>query len=244
MSGSTERRGDRLQWGILGTGRIARAFASALQVSHTGRLVAAGSRTAEAAAKFAADFGGIRAHASYEALLADPAVQAVYIGTPHDSHAGLTIRAAQAGKHILCEKPLALSRAQADRAVAAARMHGVFLMEAFMYRCHPQTAKVAELIRGGAIGEVRLIQSAFCFNRPVDPAHRLFNRELGGGGILDIGCYPASVARFVAGAAEGRPFAEPVEFHGTGCVHPVAGVDVLAAATTSTRVWIVSLQRP
>lgn len=222
---------DKLQWGILSTGRIARWFATALATSRTGRLVAVGSRTAEAAAKFAADFGGIRTHASYDALLADPAVQAVYIGTPHDSHAELTIRAAKAGKHILCEKPLALSRAQAARAVAAARENNVFLMEAFMYRCHPQTAKLAELVRSGVIGELRLISAVFCFNRPLETTHRLLNRALGGGGILDIGCYPASIARLVAGAAQGKAFAEPVELHGTGRLHPVTQVDVLAAAT-------------
>lgn len=222
---------EKLQWGILSTGRIARLFATALATSRTGRLVAVGSRTREAAEKFAADFGGIKAHASYEALLADPAVQVVYIGTPHDSHAELCIRAAQAGKHILCEKPLALSRAEAARAVAAAHEHKVFLMEAFMYRCHPQTAKLAELVRSGAVGELRLITAVFCFNRPVNPALRLYNRALGGGGILDIGCYPVSLARLVAGAAQGLPFADPVEFFGTGRIHPVAQVDEQAAAT-------------
>lgn len=222
---------DKLRWGILSTGRIAKWFATALATSRTGRLVAVGSRTGDAAAKFAADHPGIRAHASYDALLADPEVQVIYIGTPHDSHADLCIRAARAGKHILCEKPLALSRAQAERAVTAAREHGVFLMEAFMYRCHPQTAKLAELVCTGAIGELRLISAVFCFNRPVDPALRLYNRALGGGAILDIGCYPVSIARLVAGAAQGRAFADPVEFHGTGRVHPVAKVDEQAAAT-------------
>src|SRR4051812_39069074 len=221
----------KLNWGILSTGRIARWFATALATARTGRLVAVGSRTAEAAAKFAADYDGIRAHASYEALLADPEVQVVYIATPHDSHADLCVRAARAGKHILCEKPLALSRVQAERAVAAAREHGVFLMEAFMYRCHPQTARVAELVRSGAIGELRLISAVFSFNRPVNPALRLYDRALGGGAILDIGCYPVSIARWVAGAAIGQSFAEPVEFHGTGRLHPVAQVDELAAAT-------------
>jgi predicted dehydrogenase len=221
----------KLNWGILSTGRIARIFATALAGSRTGRLVAVGSRTAEAAGRFAADFGGITAHASYEALLADPAVSAVYIATPHTSHAELCIRAARAGKHILCEKPLALSHAEAAEAVAAARRHRVFLMEAFMYRCHPQTAKLAELVRAGAVGELRLVTAVFCFNRPVDPKHRLHNRAIGGGAILDIGCYPASIARLVAGAAGGRGFAEPVEFHGTGRIHPVAQVDELAAAT-------------
>lgn len=221
----------KLNWGILSTGRIARTFATALATSRTGRLVAVGSRTAEAAGKFAADFGGITAHASYEALLADPAVSAVYIATPHDSHVELCILTAEAGKHILCEKPLALNHADAARAVAAARKHKVFLMEAFMYRCHPQTAKLAELVHGGAIGELRLISAMFCFNRPVDPKLRLYNRALGGGAILDIGCYPASIARLVAGAAEGKPFAEPVGFHGTGRIHPAAQVDEQAAAT-------------
>jgi len=206
-------------------------WAPGLAPSRTGRLVAVGSRTEEAAGKFAADFGGITAHASYEALLADPAVSAVYIGTPHDSHAELCVRAAQAGKHILCEKPLALNHADAARAVAAAREHKVFLMEAFMYRCHPQTAKLAELVRSGAVGELRLISAGFCFTRPRNPGPPLYNRTLGGGAILDIGCYPVSIARLVAGAAAGRAFAEPVEFHGTGRIHPVARVDEQAAAT-------------
>lgn len=221
----------RLNWGILSTGRIARVFATALATSRTGRLVAVGSRTADAAEKFAADFGGIRAHADYDSLLADPAVQAVYIATPHDSHADLCVAAARAGKHILCEKPLALSRRQAERAIAAAREHRVFLMEAFMYRCHAQTARLAELVRSGTIGELRLISAHFFFNRPVNPALRLYNRALGGGAILDIGCYPASIARWIAGAAEGRTVAEPVEFHATGRLHPVAQVDEQAAAT-------------
>ncbi len=222
---------DKLSWGIISTGRIAKVFAAALAASRTGRLVAAGSRTRAAAEKFAADFGGIRAHASYEALLADPEVAAVYIGTPHDSHAALTIAAAAAGKHVLCEKPLALNHADAARAVAAARRHGVFLMEAFMYRCHPQTARLADLVRGGAIGELRMIQAVFSFNRPVDPKLRLYNRALGGGAILDIGCYPMSIARLVAGAAAGRPFAEPEKLSGAGRIHPVAQVDEYAAAT-------------
>lgn len=222
---------DQLRWGIISTGRIAKQFATALATSRTGRLVAVGSRTREAGEAFAREFGGIRAHASYTALLADPEVQAVYIGTPHDTHAELSVLAARAGKHVLCEKPLALNRADAARAIAAAREAGVFLMEAFMYRCHPQTAKLAELVRSGAIGEVKFLSSVFCFNRAVDLRSRLFNRSLGGGAILDIGCYPVSIARLVAGAIEGQPFAEPVEFWATGRIHPEARVDELAAAT-------------
>src|SRR5580698_4023165 len=131
----------KLKWGIIGTGSIARKFAHGLAGSKTGQLVAAGSRTIEAAKKFTAEFPAT-AHGSYEALLADPEVQAVYISTPHPMHAEWSIKAAEAGKHILCEKPLALNHADAMAVMEAARSNDVFLMEAFMYRCHPQTAKL------------------------------------------------------------------------------------------------------
>ncbi|MDI1319005.1 MAG: Gfo/Idh/MocA family oxidoreductase, partial [bacterium] len=182
---------------------------------------------------FAADFGGLRAHGSYEALLADPEVTAVYIATPHPSHLEWTRRAAAAGKHILCEKPLALNRAGAQQMVDAARAHQVFLMEAFMYRCHPQTAKLAELVRDGAIGELRAIHANFTVPFKFDPAHRIFNKALGGGAILDLGCYPVSFSRRMAGAAAGRAFAEPLSFHGSGRLNTVTGADEFAAATVA-----------
>ena len=140
--------GAHLRWGILGTGAIANTFATALPQSRTGRLVAVGSRTADSARKFAARHGDGRAHGSYDALLADPEVDAVYIATPHPQHAEWCIRAARAGKHILCEKPITLNHAEAMVVAEAAREAGVFLMEAFMYRCHPQTQRIVELIRG------------------------------------------------------------------------------------------------
>ena len=220
-----------LNWGILATGGIARKFAAALPESRTGRLVAVGSRTAAAAEKFAADHGGIRAHGSYEALLADPEVQAVYIATPHPSHLEWTLRAAAAGKHILCEKPLALNHADAARMIGAARRHRVFLMEAFMYRCHPQTARLAELVAEGTIGELRAIHANFTAPFKFDPAHRIFDKALGGGAILDLGCYPVSVSRRMAGAALGQPFVEPLSFQGTGRLNAITGADEVAAAT-------------
>ena len=219
-----------LNWGILGTGSIAAKFASELPHSSTGRLVAVGSRSAENAAAFVAKFPGIRAHAAYEALLADPEVQAVYISTPHPQHAEWAIAAAQAGKHILCEKPLALNHAEAMVVVEAARRHGVFLMEAFMYRCHPRTEKIAALVREGAVGKVRLIRASFGFAAGYNPESRLYNNALGGGGILDVGCYTTSVARFVAGAATGAAFSDPVEVHGAAIVCET-GVDTVAVAT-------------
>src|SRR5947209_4519922 len=162
----------RLQWGILGTGRIAHIFARGLAASQTGVLIAIGSRTQASADAFGEGVGAVRRHGSYDGLLADPAVQAVYIATPHPMHAEWAIKAAEAGKHILCEKPLALNHAEAMAVIEAALRHDVFLMEAFMYRCHPQTAKLIELIRSGVIGSVRVIQVTFSFHVNVHPGHR------------------------------------------------------------------------
>jgi predicted dehydrogenase len=220
----------KLNWGILTTGMIARKFAADLLQSQTGRLVAVGARHLADAEKFAADFGGARAHGSYADLLADPAVEAVYIGTPHPWHAEWAIRAAAAGKHILCEKPLTLRRADTERVIAAARQHRVLLMEAFMYRLHPQTKQIVELVSNGAIGQLRAIRASFNVRMKFDPAHRMFNRALGGGAILDLGCYPVSFARHIAGAAQQQTFAEPEEFLATGRCHPTAGTDDYATA--------------
>jgi len=222
-----------LQWGILSTGRIARQFATDLRSSRTGRLVAVASRHEADAAAFASEFGDVRAHGSYAALLADPEVQAVYIGTLHPWHAQWAIEAARAGKHVLCEKPLALNLADAQRMIAAAREHGVLLMEAFMYRLHPQTLKIVELVRAGQVGEVRVIRASFNFAADFDPGHRLFNKGLGGGAILDVGCYPMSFARLIAGRASGQNFANPTTLLGVGRIHPVAQTDEFASAVAT-----------
>jgi len=221
----------RLAWGILGTGAIARTFARGLAQSRRGRLVAVGSRTTEKARAFAAEFGGATTHGSYEALLADPAVQAVYIAVPHPDHAAWAIRAAEAGRHILCEKPLGLNQAEGMVMAEAAREHGVLLTEAFMYRFAPQTARILDIVRSGALGEVQTIQATFSFRAGFDPEKRLFNNALGGGGILDVGGYPVSFARLVAGAAEGRAFANPIEVKGSAALNPITGIDDHAAAT-------------
>jgi predicted dehydrogenase/aryl-alcohol dehydrogenase-like predicted oxidoreductase len=219
-----------LRWGIIGTGRIAHTFAEGLARSQTGKLVAIGSRSQESADRFGAEFGVPNCHGSYDALLADSAVEAVYISTPHPFHAQWAIRAAEAGKHILCEKPLTINQAEAMAVVEAAREHDVFLMEAFMYRCHPQTAKLVELIRSGVIGEVGVIQATFSFRAGFNPESRLFKQSLGGGGILDVGCYCTSMARLIAGAATGKDFAEPVEVKGTGQLGE-SGIDDYAIAS-------------
>ena len=219
-----------LSWGILGTGRIAGVFAQQLSQSKTGKLIAVGSRTQASADKFVAEYHVPRGHDTYGALLADSQVQAVYIATPHTLHAEWCIHAAEAGKHILCEKPLTLNHTEAISVVEAARKHNVFLMEAFMYRCHPQTAKLVELLREKVIGEVRIIHASFGFHRDFNPQVRLFKNALGGGGILDVGCYTVSMSRLVAGIATGKSFADPLEVH--GCAHfAPTGVDTWATAS-------------
>ncbi|MFT3829792.1 MAG: Gfo/Idh/MocA family oxidoreductase [Opitutaceae bacterium] len=218
-----------LRWGILGTGMIAHKFAEALRETPSGQLVAVGSRARETAARFAGEVGAGRA-VDYAELIADAEVEAVYVATPHPAHAEWAIAAARAGKHVLCEKPLTLNRCDSERAIAAAREHGVTLMEAFMYRCHPQTAKLVELVRGGAIGQVGMVQAAFGFHCEPQPGHRLFANALGGGGILDVGGYPVSMARLIAGAALGRDFAEPVSIAGAARLHPTEGTDLHATA--------------
>ncbi len=220
-----------LRWGILSTGNIASVFARGVAASQSGRLVAVGSRTLESAQKFAVKHNIARVHGTYEELLADPEVEAVYIGTPHPQHAEWVIKAAEAGKHILCEKPMGLNHAEGMVMVAAAREHGAVLMEAFMYRCHPQTAKVVELIRNGTLGTVGMVQATFSFKTNFDPNSRLWANSAGGGGIMDVGCYAVSMSRLVAGAAAGQPFLNPVSVSGAGMLHPECGADVYTAAT-------------
>ena len=209
---------ETLNWGIIGTGNIARSFAKGIADSRTGTLVAIGSRTQEAADAFGESWHVPHRYGSYADLLGDKDVQAVYISTPHPQHAEWAIQAADAGKHILCEKPLTLNFAQAKSVIEAARRNDVFLMEAFMYRCHPQSAKLVELIRSGVIGQVRVIQATFSFSGDGGPHNRLLDNALGGGGILDVGCYCASAARLIAGAAQGQSFANPTRVVGTAYV--------------------------
>ncbi len=220
----------KLRWGILATGHIARAFAEGVAHSKTGRTQAVASRTAESAERFGAEFGIPNRHGRYDALLADPEVDAVYIATPHPMHEEWATKAAQAGKHVLCEKPIGLNAAQAERIIAAARENDVFLMEAFMYRCSAQTAKIVELIRDGALGRVKSIEASFSFAlEGADPGGRHLNKALGGGGILDVGGYPMSMARLIAGVARGLPFAEPDEIKAVGHLGDT-GVDEYTSA--------------
>ncbi|MBI5724780.1 MAG: Gfo/Idh/MocA family oxidoreductase [Planctomycetes bacterium] len=221
---------EKIRWGIMGTGNIAAKFAQGLPASRTGVLQGVASRRDETAKAFAGRFGDIRAWGSYDRLLADPDVDVVYITTPHPWHAEWAIKAARAGKHILCEKPMAMNAGQVRQMIDAARRAGVFLMEAFMYRCHAQTARLAELVRSGRIGQVKLIRATFGHHASKSPDDRFLSRQLGGGGILDVGCYTVSMARLIAGAGCGKAGpAEPLQISGCGHVGQT-GVDEWAVA--------------
>ncbi|TPJ57766.1 aldo/keto reductase [Mesorhizobium sp. B2-6-1] len=218
-----------IRWGILGPGSIAKAFAGGVAASRNGKLVAIGARD-PGKPGLAQSFPGARILEGYEALLTDAEIDAIYISVPHPGHAQWAIRAADAGKHVLCEKPLALTAFEADAMMHAARKAGTFLGEAFMYRLHPQTLKLVELIKSSVIGEIRMIKSSFGFAMPdFMPQHRLYANDSAGGGILDVGGYPVSMARLIAGAAAGKPFLEPDKV--TGVAHlGQSGVDEWASA--------------
>ena len=219
-----------LNWGVLGSGLIAKVFCNGMRFSKTGRVSAVASREKGRAEQLADLFSIPGRHEGYESLLADEGIDALYVSTLHPFHAEWVIKAAEAGKHVLVEKPIGMNHMEAAAMIDAASANDIFLMEAFMYRCHPQIERFAGLIREGAIGEVRMIRSVFSYNAAFSESSRTFANELGGGGILDIGCYSASATRLIAGAASGKTFLEPVELKGFAEFGPT-GVDHYAAAT-------------
>ena len=222
----------QLGWGVVGTGAIAGDFLHALSVSERCRVVNVVGSSPSKARGFADLWRVPRASATLDELLGDPAVEAIYVATPHPQHEAAAFAAITARKHVLCEKPMATEAAGAARILTAARGAGVFVMEAFMYRCHPLLAQLARQVGEGAIGPVRHVRASFGFRARRDPASRLFDPALGGGGILDVGGYPASFARLIAGIAVGKPYAEPVTLEASGFVGPT-GVDELATAQLS-----------
>ncbi len=189
---------ERVRWGVLGAGKIAREWvAPALHGSERGDLVAIASRTPGKAEALAAPYGA-RTHATYEALLADPGVDAIYIPLPNGDHVEWTAKCLEAGKHVLCEKPLALKAEEIDGLIALRDRTGLVAAEAFMVTHHPQWLRVRELLAEGAIGRLRQVQGAFTFFND-DPKNVRNMPELGGGALRDIGVYPSVVTRFVTG---------------------------------------------
>jgi len=230
------------RWALVGAGNIAGAFAAALNHSDKHDIVAVASRNKARAAGFVSkhDCNGARAYGSYAEAIADPNVQAVYIATPHQDHARLSIEAAEAGKHILVEKPAGVNAAEVMAMQVAAHEARTFWMEAFMYRCNPQTARIVEIVRSGEIGVVRMVDASFGFPAPEDqPERRLLNPALAGGGILDVGLYPVSFARLIAGAASDQPFANPVKISALGTLG-ATGVDEMAGATLLFEVGMIA----
>lgn len=214
---------DVVRWGILSPAKIGtQKVIPAIQRADRCEVVALASRDLARAEDAARSLGIAHTHGSYEALLADPEVDAVYIPLPNHLHAEWSIAAARAGKHVLCEKPLALTAAEAETMIAAADDAGVLLMEAFMYRLHPSWVAVRELVASGRIGELRTVQSWFGYFND-DPANIRNILEVGGGALYDVGCYTVNLSRMLFGA-------EPSRVQASIERDPVGGTDVLTSA--------------
>ena len=209
---------DFVRWGVLGTANIGRVCViPAIAKSGNGTLRAVASRSLASAEELANKHGIARAYGSYEALLADPSIDAIYIPLPNHLHLPWTLRALAAGKHVLCEKPLALNAVEAGKMVESAQSAGLLLLEAFMYRFHPRSQQIKRLVDEGAIGLPRLVRTAFGFNLR-DRGNFRFRSEMGGGALMDVGCYGVSLARWLLGA-------EPEQVQAQAIYGP-SGVDI------------------
>jgi predicted dehydrogenase len=222
----------RLRWGVLSTARIGRTkVIPGIQRGERSEVVAIASRDAAAARRVAGELGIPTAHGSYEALLADPDVEALYLPLPNHLHKPWTIAAARAGKHVLCEKPLALTARDAEEMIDACDREGVRLMEAFMYRHHPSWVAARELVAAGRIGRLQAVQSWFSYYND-DPANIRNILEAGGGALYDIGCYCVNLSRMLFAA-------EPTGVQGSA-VRDATGTDVLTAGILSFEEGIAS----
>ena len=224
---------DKIRWGIIGPGSIANNFADALMESFSGELKGIASLNENRRTKFGDKYkieNQFR-FANYDLLLNSDEIDAVYISTPHTLHAELSIKAAGKGKHVLCEKPAAINLIEGQKVINAVREAGVFYMEGFMYRCHPQIPALLKIIKDNKIGKINKIISSFGFDiKKVIPESRLFDKNLAGGAILDVGLYPISFSRLVAGAALGKKFLNPIDIKGEATIGDT-GVDEIASAT-------------
>jgi predicted dehydrogenase/aryl-alcohol dehydrogenase-like predicted oxidoreductase len=219
----------KINWGILGPGSIAQNFSDGLSEATSGTLAAIASRSAERRESFGQrnKVKAEKRYSTYEALIDDPEIDAIYISTPHPWHAEWATKAMRAGKAVLVEKPAGMNGAEVVALTEIAKQCDTFFMEAYMYRCHPQIARLLEIIASGEIGTLRHMKVNFGFNAPFNATSRLYDRNLGGGGILDVGGYTISLSRLVAGAAIGHPVAEPISVKGSGIIGK-SGVDEVA----------------
>ena len=217
-----------INWGILGTGLIARALAVSMQDSVDSNLLAVASRTIENAEKFGSKYNCLSVQ-GYENIIKNEEIQAIYIATPHNSHFELALASLNAKKSVLCEKPMTMNSTEAMVLINAARKNNVLLMEAFMYRTHPQTEKIREIVKKRFKERPLSIQASFGFSAKVPEEHRLVNPDLGGGSIMDIGCYPMSMSRMIVGVQEGKVFSNPIQFEAEGDLSE-HGIDLFARA--------------
>ncbi|MDQ8014751.1 MAG: Gfo/Idh/MocA family oxidoreductase [Flavobacterium nitrogenifigens] len=189
----------RIKWGIVGLGNIASQFASDLLLVENAELTAVASRDLTKAEEFGGKFNASRIYNSYDLLFEDSEVEVVYIATPHNSHAELSIKALEKGKHVLCEKPMSLSYQDAQRMIGASKKHNVFFMEAFWTRFIPSVQDLLQKIGNGIIGDVNYIKADFAFHGSETENKRLFDKELGGGALFDIGVYPLFLSYILLG---------------------------------------------
>lgn len=214
----------KVNWGILGCAGIAeRAFIPAVRQSRNGVLAGIAARDEARARAWAGRFGFLKSCRTYQELVEDPRIDAIYNPLPNDLHAEWSIRAMRAGKHVLCEKPMAMNALEARAMIGAAETGGVLLMEGFMYKFHPQVEKSLALMRDGKIGQVRSVHSSFTFQFERDAANYRWFPAKGGGALYDVGCYPISIARLIFGA-------EPVSVFAAARIDPATGVDMTTAA--------------
>ena len=215
-----------IRWGILGTGAIAKAFAEAIQETE-GDLIAVASNTKHRAEEFVKDYQ-CEPVEGYHNLISNPAINAVYVATPHTSHFELSAECLRNKKAVLCEKPMTMNATETMALIDLSRKHNTLLMEAFMYKIHPQTQKIISLVKDRLQGPLQ-IKANFCFSVDVPETHRLVNKDLGGGSILDIGCYPTSISRYVVGAINNKEFMNPISFKAEGELNS-QGIDLNASA--------------
>ncbi len=203
---------EKIKWGIIGPGNIANNFADGLKSSYSGQLVSIASKNEDRQKNFGDKYNihsDFRFN-SYEDIINSEHIDAIYISTPHNLHAEWTIKAAGKGKHVLCEKPGAVNLNEGKKIIEAVKEAGVFYMEGFMYRCHPQIPKLLDIIKNKTIGEIHSIECSFGYDTgKVIPESRIFKKELTGGAILDVGLYPISFSRLISGVATGEKFLEP-----------------------------------
>ena len=230
-----------LRWGILGTGNIANQFAAGVLTARRSRITAVGSRTSQAAQAFADKYQIKQSHASYQQLLDDRDVDAVYNSLPNTLHHEWTIKALRAGKHVLCEKPFAVDARQAQEMFDVAAAEKRLLMEAFMYRTHPLIKEVARQVRAGAIGRLRHIRTSFCYRTTRIAGNIRFDPALAGGALMDVGCYCLNFSRFFAGA-EPLSVRAAANLHDSGVDDHTAGLLTFPGGLLATFICAMTVQ--